>query len=291
MLEDGIESLTPDSTEEVVGGEGVRPRRQPNFPPIASVHDAIARLKQSRPWAMVSSSHFNTDTCTRQAKEHMTKYQFKEFPINTGSRERTSKTAKCVTVRLAPTFEKNSFFVDPTTLHVYSCADTAIESRLEGLGFQRAAVTHLTGPSSLLLLPKLATASSKLTEPEILEAAAPTILLLPRGQQPHLWKPNGRTTAENVVHAFERKVYDSESKIIYSPYRLWTKEARDQFGPKVTSMLTKYCQIYYAVRHIKKDLHPSAIKESMNPLINLAVQHVKRQKIDEPDWFKLAISI
>jgi hypothetical protein len=29
----------------------------------------------------------------------------------------------------------------------------------------------------------------------------------------------------------------------------------------------------------------------MNPLINLAVQHVKRQKIDEPDWFKLAISI
>jgi hypothetical protein len=240
---------------------------------------------------MVSSSHFNTDTCTSKAKEHTTKYKFNEFKINTGSRERMSQTAKSVTVRLAPTFEKNSFFVDPSSLHIYSCADTAIERRLEALGFQRAAVTHLTGPSSLLLLPKLAAASNEATESEILEAAAPTILLLPRGQQPHLWKPNGRTTAENVVHAFEQKVYDSAAKIIYSPYRLWTKEARDQFGTKATSMLTKYCQIYYTVRHIKKDLEPSAIKESMNPLINLAVQHVKRQKIDEPDWFKLAISI
>jgi hypothetical protein len=203
---------------------------------------------------MGSGSQFNTDTLNREAKAHTSKYKFDNFPIETGHKERGKTGSKNVTIKLAP------FFVDPGTFHIYSCADTTIESRLEALGSQRAAVTHLTGPGDLPQLPKLS-AASLMTGEEILDAAAPTVLTLPHGQQPHLWKPNGKTTAENVVHAFEIKVYDSEKKLSFSPYRLWTKEARDQFGTKVTSMLTKYCQIYYTVRHLKKNLDTATINE------------------------------
>jgi hypothetical protein len=292
MLEGGIESMTLDSEQEKGDGVGDsgQPQRRRTITPISSVHDAISRLQQSRPWAMGSGSQFNTDTLNREAKAHTMEYKFDDFPIETGRKERAMAGTKNVTIKLAPTFEKNSFFVDPSTFHIYSCADMTIESRLVALGFQRAAVTHLTGPGDLLQLPKLSTASS-MTEEEILEAVPPTVLTLPHGQQPHLWKPNGKTTAENVVHAFEIKVYDSEKKLSFSPYRLWTKEARDRFGTKVTSMLTKYCQIYYTVRHLKKDLNPATINESMKELINLAVKDIKRQKIDEPDWFQIACSI
>jgi hypothetical protein len=240
MLEGGIESLTLDSVQEEGDGDSGRPQRRPTIAPISSVHDAVTRLQQSRPWAMGSGSQFNTDTLNREAKAHTSKYKFDSFPIETGRKERAMTGSKNVTIKLAPTFEKNVFFVDPGTFHIYSCADTTIESRLEALGFQRAAVTHITGPGDLLQLPKLSAA---------------------------------------------------EKKLSFSPYRLWTKEARDQFGTKVTSMLTKYCQIYYTVRHLKKDLDPSTINESMKELINLAVKDIKRQKIDEPDWFKIASSI
>jgi hypothetical protein len=260
-LEGRIESMALDSSQETSDRDSERPQRQPTIAPISSVHDAITRLQRSRPWAIGSSSQFkNTDTLEREAKAHMSKYKFDEFPIDTGRKERPMTGKISVTIKLAPTFEKNAFFVDPSNFHIYSCADTTIESRLEALGFQRTAVTHLTGPCDLLELPKLAAASTT-TEEEILEASAPIVLSLPCGQQPHLWKLSGKITAENVVHAFDVKVYDSEKKIIFSPYRLWTKEARDQFGTKVTSMLTKYCQIYYTVRHLKKEMDPSTINK------------------------------
>jgi hypothetical protein len=38
-------------------------------------------------------------------------------------------------------------------------------------------------------------------------------------------------------------------------------------------------------------MDPSTINESMKELINLGVKDIKQQKIDEPDWFKIATLI
>ena len=268
-----------------------RRRRPPKPPPLQGVRAVMEHFKVARPFAVVSAKGFNPDTFEKEAKRHAVEYEHEKMPIAVGIQQITSAPSPATIVKLAPTFGENMHFMDPYSLHVFCCNDKRTAKELEKRGFRSVGATHLLGGPETLELPKLSIAVERNDE-EIQVAIAPATVTLPRmARQPALWKPEGKTTAENIVHAFDIKVYDDDQNVVYSPYRLWTKEERKQFQTKMDSRFTKYCQIYYAVRRLLSDQQPKTIMTGMNDLIKLAKQDIARRKVSDPDWFLLATQI
>ena len=109
-------------------------------------------------------------------------------------------------------------------------------------------MTHYTG-SPEEQLPSILVPDAPIETAEELETAdPPTRLKLPL-QYPTLWKPDtGKSTAWSIIHAFEEKVVDPHDNQIYSPYRLWTTEAKRSFHTKPNSRSTKYAQAYFIIQ-------------------------------------------
>ena len=125
---------------------------------------------------------------------------------------------------------------------------------------------------------------------------APTELTLPTVAEldkklPRLYQANrDESVATQLVRAFEEKVVVQDSrgntKVVYSPYRLWTKELAKVDPPAFTNR----CKAYYAFMKLLQESEgsPADIKESQNSLTKKGTNMKKPEQAR--DWFEAAKS-
>jgi hypothetical protein len=274
---------------------------------VTNTHDVLLKFTASRPFLASSSTRhlkFNPDTFTRLSQEHEDAHNLHSIPINTGSIVSSNQMpAPTMLFENVATFEKNTFFQDPDDpKRIFSCCNDAMNRHFVSRGFVEIQVSHFTGaPEDIPRLPTRASVAAAQEQPQsarqLLEACAPATSVLP-AEKVALWQPGNTSLAFAIMHAFDVKVYDAKTEMIYSPYRLWTHCNKTKFRNKVT--ITKYCQAYFTFKHLRK-LTPSRAKQStegLNAASALAVHWLKLNPLlknrpkeeNNPVWFSLALS-
>lgn len=268
----------------------------PRPPRIQSMDELINLFAQQRPFAAAGTAHtrrFNHDTFTRNAKEHADRFHYGNIPVRVGRRASPPIAQQPPPIiENVATFDKNTFFQDPfDPKRVFSCCDDNTKSYFQTHGFVELPVTHYTGRPDEVLPSISVPDAPTLTSHDLESAAAPPRLTLPV-DYPNLWKPNnGKTTAWCIIHAFEEKVVNPEDKKIYSPYRLWTIDAKRRFRTKANSKSTKYAQAYFIIQERYGHLRAECTV-NMKQLVKEAADYNKEHPLpNRPDaWHRRACS-
>jgi hypothetical protein len=153
-------------------------------------------------------------------------------------------------------------------------------------GFREITFSHL---SAIEQIPHPRKASAV----QNIDLPAPLNLTLPQGKLPNLFRLAHEPYAVSLVRAFERKFVDPDTKIPYSPCRLWTPEARKLAGHKSTgstATLNSWCSAYFAVRVVKKSENPSDMKDSVSSLRKLGTDN-KPDEMPAGGWVALALTV
>jgi len=278
------------------------PPPPPRPPPPTTVADLVNRFANVRPFAAsntTSTAEFNADTFNRKAQEHVDRHNFAavQWNVRPGSMFNGGQRQEPPIIQNVATFEKNFFFRDPADpTRLFSCCDEQMKLYFETRGFISVSVLHFTGgPDDQRSLPTLtAVAAANETQDELELSPGPTELKVPV-QFPKMWCPRSKTTAWCIIHAFEVKVYDPDTKTKYSPYRLWSPEARKAAGTKSNTKWTKYCQAYFILKR-SHGPDPSLCNLALTALAASATQYNK----DNPPpgasqrsdfWYPLACSM
>lgn len=253
--------------------------------PATSIAEVLTRFKASRSWH--TEKPFNCDTFERRSKEHTAANKIDAFFVRTGGNWSHSQSRQeTAVIRDTPPFKDCTYFIDPGDKRVFCVTNEAVKQGFLQRGFKVWSVTHLSGMPATF--PVLSTAAPSSMNPEELASKlGPLELILP-STYPKLWVPTkDGTTAEGIVHAFETKVYDPSARVAYSPYRLWTHDARKKANIKANTRLTKTCQCYWYLRVILK-ADPSTVKLSIGAKTAAAAKEIKARNVSAPDWFELA---
>jgi hypothetical protein len=284
--------------------EGRQTRSNSKPLPLHSISSLLARYREKRKWRNNGNGttvKFNGDTFARHAAEHTKKYKFKEneSAMNyLGIPRRGALASHSTTiVELVAQFKDCIYFTNPYGGRIYCVANKTAITGFRERGFVETVVTHITGiPSSYPRRAMPVAATSATVDP--VEIAAPLELIFPESRVfPPLWKiRDDSTTAENIVHAFEVKVYNDSTKSVYSPYKQWTKANCTTFGIKKKSCFTKYLQAYFTCRHIYKNKEAKDIKLPLASLAQAAATYWNQAKADgtfrkKPDWNQTACDL
>ena len=295
--------MVDDAANDDDDNEIPQTRSSAKPPPLRDVSSVLDRYIDKRKWRNNGNGttvKFNGDTFARHAVEHAEKYKFKEneSAMNyLGIPRRSALATQSTTIELVAQFKDCVYFVNPYDGRIYCVANKTAIKGFRERGFVETAVTHITGiPSSYPRRAMPQEAVSATTNP--VEIAAPHQLVFPESREfPPLWKICvDATTAENIVHAFEVKVYNEITKSVYSPYKQWTKENCTTFGIKKKSCFTKYLQAYFTCRHIYKDKEPKDVKLPLAKLAQAAATYWNKAKADgsfrkKPDWNQTACDL
>jgi hypothetical protein len=258
--------------------------------PTQSVLEVLDRFTKKRLFIPDSKKAFNSDTFARLQKEHVSKFKINEFFVHTGNARAAGDTQRAgnVVVQAVAQFKDCSYFVDTGDKRVFCVHTEVAKQGFLARGFTPLQVTFFSGTPSTF--PTHSAAVSPTVEStDILSKVGPVELSLPsNGTLPAMWQiGEDSTTAANIVHAFEVKVYDLKAKIIYSPYKKWTKEARKARKITNASSFSKYCQCYWILR--LNDMDPAETKLNMATMTAAATEKAKVLEIPTPlDWYKLA---
>ena len=258
------------------------------LPPTQDVQEVLRRFQEKRVF-FPDSKQFNSDTFGRLQKEYISANKIDEFFVHTGNARATTNMQRAgnVVVQAVPQFKDCSFFVDTGDNRVFCVHTEEAKQGFLASGYTPLQVTFFSGPPTIP--PHSAAVSQTVDSTDLLSKVGPAELTLPsNGTLPAMWKiGEDSTTAANIVHAFEVKVYDSKAKLIYSPYKKWTKEARKERKITNGSSFSKYCQCYWYVR--KHGMDPAETKLTMGTMTTAATGHAKDLGIPQPpDWYQLA---
>lgn len=191
-------------------------------------------------------------------------------------------------VQPVPQLKDCSYFVDTGDERVFCVHTDEATQGFLARGFTPLQVTFVSCTPTTFPVHSAAV-SPTVNSADLLSKGGPAELTLPsNGILPAMWKiGEDSTTAANIVHAFEVKVYDSKANLIYSPYKKWTKKARGERKIKNGSSFSKYCQCYWYVRQNRMD--PANTNLNMATMTAAATGHAKILEIPQPpDWYKLA---
>jgi hypothetical protein len=98
------------------------------------------------------------------------------------------------------------------------------------------------------------------------------------------------TFAATVVEQFEDKIVDVKANEVYSPLRLWTKDARK--GQKIPSSFHNRLNCYYAIKKFYANEDPSELTVSAKDLIRKARQDTSDTREPNADfWFDACIEL
>jgi hypothetical protein len=275
-------------------------RRNTMKQPAESAKEVMKRFRQMRgEFALLPPNKFNSDTFARESGEYYAAYNIPERPVNEGaSFSSLVQPRQNIMIKNVATFIDTTFFVEPgATIQdgcIYSVSTQEMAAIMKNRGYLQVRPTHITDIESLPHLPTTITAADS-TPNSLTEMPAPAALTLPRnGRLPKLWvfAPEMKnSTAAAILYAFEVKVVDEDEKVVFSPYRLWTKDERKK--AKLTgithSRFTKYCQSYYWIREVKK-AEPNDIEEklTMSFLTSKAAEYAREKDWIDIDWYELA---
>jgi hypothetical protein len=259
----------------------------PCLPPTKDVQEVLRRFQKKRVFFADSSKHFNSDAFAKFQKQHISAYKINTYFVHTGNARATDDPQRAgnVVVQAVAQFKDCSYFVDPDDNRVFCVHTDEAKQGFLARGFTPLAVTFFSGTPTTFPT-RSAAVSPTVDSTDLFSKGGPTELTLPsNGTLPAMWKiDEDSTTAANIVHAFEVKVYDSKAKLIYSPYKKWTKEARRERKITNGSSFSKYCQCYWYVR-----LHPAETKLTMGKMTTAATAHAKHLGMPQPpDWYQLA---
>jgi len=267
-------------------GDGKERLRSSTRKPVHSMRDVLTRFNESRSWRCNGTAPRNSDTFKRLADEHLVGYDIR---LQDDGEEAAKPTT--IIVKTCATFENVSFFLDPSDGSFHSVKDSAMRAAMLQRGFGEVKPTHHT---AMITLPRTNPYGSVMgsvpTAPRALSLPARGLL---QGKQkiPALWRSSpDETAASAIARAFEEKVVDnSRPQDVYSPYKLWTKQARADHGI-VDSNFTNYCKIYYTVRKLRNGKSVGDIHDKMKALRVEAKQSMDAICTD-PDWFQIAKDI
>jgi hypothetical protein len=261
--------------------------------PTQNVQEVLRRYKKQRYFTLNSKQkQFNSDTFARIQKEHVSANKIDDFFVHTGNARAAAAIQRegngNVVVQAVAQFKDCSYFVDTGDKRVFCVHTEEAKQGFLARGFTPLQVTFFSGTPTTF--PTHSAAVSPTVEStDILSKGGPAELTLPaNGTLPGMWKiGEDSTTAANIVHAFEVKVYDLKAKLIYSPYKKWTKEARGERKITNASSFSKYCQCYWYLR--LNDMDPAETKLNMGKMTAAATERAKAIGITQPpDWYKLA---
>jgi len=175
------------------------------------------------------------------------------------SSDQTSGTAPVAGV-CRPAFDHTVFFRTPPDQEVdktYSVPTRALASKMVALGYVKVMVTHL--PADERELPPAVAALVRGAQGELSSDAfpPPLELKLPTTCPKVNTAASAPTPAQQIVEWFEFKVVMLENghKVVYSPMRLWTGEARKAAGfqdNQSTPFATR-CKVYLYIRQLRED--------------------------------------
>lgn len=265
--------------------------------PITSIGQLLNRFTQRRPFAASLTSqttNFNPDTFVRRSQEHADQHNFASIHVATGLLFGGPSQQPAPVINNVATFDKNVFFQDPNDKsRIFSCCDEDMKTYFQTRGFVEVSVTHFTRmPEQQSTLPTVhVTESSRSSRADLQSVPAPGSLSLP-AEYPTLWIPHRKTFAWSIIHAFEVKVYEADTDRSYSPYRLWTSDARKKFKTKSNSKWTKYCQAYFILR----TFHGNTLGQcqlTMSQLAKLGAEYNATNPLPRgtDGWFNRAVGV
>lgn len=127
-------------------------------------------------------------------------------------------------------------------------------------------------------------------EINIWDRPPPTEVTIPR-KLPKLPIDRGEL-ALAIIKEFEMKVVDVDTREVYSPLRLWTKEARRDLNYSVPSTFGSRLNQYYAIKVIHRGTDPESIGESGKELIKKARERMRNEKDNIDDfWYVTCMEV
>lgn len=273
----------------------------PQPPPVRTIAELKLRFLQVRGHfcaAKVPEKHpFNPWKFEKEAKEHAKRYKITSVVVSSGSQVNTNHSeppTQPVVVNNVATFDRNHFFQDPNNLQlIFSGCDERTVAHFRSKGFTEIGVKHYTNGEEIpedLPRPTALERPQVLTE-DIVVREGPATLCLPPTGIPKLWKPTGKTTAWAIMHAMETKVYDYETGTCYSPYKLWTKEARSAAKLAKNTSFQKYFAAYFILRTARGS-EPALCKDKISVLYGEATAFKKANAYARAaEWFDMANAV
>jgi hypothetical protein len=294
-------SFVANQTEGDAEGVG-RQNAKRKVPPAKTLEECFKRLETYRSFHKTGTgtNRFNHVEFQVEAKRYCRETGLNEFHVESGNNRGLYSTPahQEVIVEQVPPFKDCTYFRDPHDLRVFCVSHHTTKQRMIDAGFEHIDVSHIAGEPSRDALPKLSSGVTvETTTPQILaERRAPATLKLPTnntyprlcGMQPE------STTAEQIEHAVEVKVYDESTKTIYSPYYLWDSDSRKAVGLKSNSSLSNYFKIYWflSTNDEYKNRNSREVKDNITELkkkAGLAYRATRPQ--GTPDWQKMVKDI
>jgi hypothetical protein len=260
--------------------------------PTDDKKELMKRLLEVRPFVgkktkRARKGDFNPDTFVRLAKEHVENFSIAKFGEDDLQLLRRGGGPQTVVFNQVATFKDVTFFTHPRDLSVvFSVINDEMRKLVMERGYVEIHPVHYTDISSL---PRTVASTNESVDSAWNERLAPSTLTVSEGQKyPTLWKKGKEeTTAAAIVRAVEERLVDEDKQRVWSPYRLWTPEARKG---KKDSKFTKYLQAYFYIRDIDSEKRPEEITLGLTAMATEAVA-AQKEIGRTPDWYQITLEV
>lgn len=281
---------TPRAAEYTTDAAGAQPEpaRYPALAEMAGVAALVDRFKLV--FAEQAGALFPTDV-----------NKFRHETVRTGLKEHTRlagllQESDYVGGTLAPIIIQRPAFSDTVFLgqtpapdaeagasewpvKLFSVPNMALAGVMVRKGYKIVHVTHLPGDETRL--PPALEEVTRDTAPDVELHPAPSMLKLPDKVMPIEQGGSAPTAAAQIVEQFEIKVLwrqPNGSVVVYSPMRLWTKQARkaNNFLSTQRQPFGVRCMIYYYIRTVLRE-QPALVTLSFDKLRD-ACKELKSRK-------------
>ena len=244
------------------------------LPQNAGVEALISRFSLVLPDSVVpcDQHRFKSDATVTAFKQHLRDHSMQR------ERDAASGSGAGMTIVQRPAFDHVKFFVAPSGISgtermAWSVPSRALATEMVQRGYEVLSVTHLPNDDRMLPPPVAercrGAAGSLSTDGE----PPPESLKVPDRVPDIDRSASAPTPAAQVVEQMELKVklFEHHRRVVYSPIRLWTPDARRDSGFKAnqSTPLAARCKIYLYIRRILQQ-EPSTIDLTYDALRSAA---------------------